>query len=1015
MKFSSKMIILSLRCNYYSYYANFTTRQQLEQLSSKSTVGKAKHGWEWVLPSSPSDSQPYWRSCDVGVKGHHSELSTGWISTLSSPGETIKPKLRLEYTTWCENRRDPESNCNGRYLKLKIETKQSVNDEPIMIDYEIRISQRHQMEKEEDYFRPQTSELPSLEGSFFQITIYDDDLCLKVGSIQIFAYVCKEEVVDLALFRKTIAPFERTNIDVLGECVQNAQDEQVRAGSLTSGSSRVCTSFGSWQDTFSLCKCLPGFEPNEEFTQCNACPVDHYKSTYDNSPCVQCPLNSVSEGGQAECGCRSNFHKEDNVPPSVGCATTPSEPRDLKAQSIGSSFARLSWQRPWADGGRSDLKYTIHCQECYPPREYTTVKTNFTIANLMPNTQYTFRVFALNSVSPYFHDISFKELMIETTEEVFPTNLRILASLTDSNSIALSWDPPSDFSGQSYCVEMNSVGNPRQSVMTHCVNGTKFFRSGIEEGHYTFRVAAQYPDGTKGSFSPSVSGQVTGHLQIAKLDMKQLVAVMAIVATISVLILILCLGMACLYRKHHVGASFMEQQSHFVQCNSLSPNAQINYPYGTLSGKIPIGQAFVEPNFYGEPELMFAEFVKEIPENWIAVESQIAALGDESLWCGKFCVPNQQPVDVSLKTITHEFSAAGGFSQHKIAVEASTMAQFNHPHVLLLHGMVFSPTEWTMVTECPQRVTLEKVLQTPTSNFSPLHVVHILRGISAGMRYLSDMGYVHKVLTSRTVYMGDHLVFKIGGFDLRALLEEENTTNSKAPLVSSEIHNFLIPWYAPEVIQSRKYSSASDVWAFGVLVWQALSFGDLPFGSCPAEEIAELVSKGQKLSAPKGCPQILSTLIADCWKFSRGTRPPFSLIQTTLENIIRQPYSIDYQHNSNSSANSANDETPHSENGDSSIKLKTFEHVGTIARTPNSSVSICDFLKKIGLSQYDDLFKRHGYLYVHEVQAIDEENLVQIGLNNQKHQKKILASLNPNFSPKHTIDSSNYTQNYSVA
>ena len=137
---------------------------------------------------------------------------------------------------------------------------------------------------------------------------------------------------------------------------------------------------------------------------------------------------------------------------------------------------------------------------------------------------------------------------------------------------------------------------------------------------------------------------------------------------------------------------------------------------GTLSGKIPIGQAFVEPNFYGEPELMFAEFVKEIPENWIAVESQIAArklsnlkilflessrlfnvscfdffsVGDESLWCGKFCVPNQQPVDVSLKTITHEFSAAGGFSQHKIAVEASTMAQFNHPHVLLLHGMVFS-------------------------------------------------------------------------------------------------------------------------------------------------------------------------------------------------------------------------------------------------------------------------------------------------------------------------------------
>ena len=93
---------------------------------------------------------------------------------------------------------------------------------------------------------------------------------------------------------------------------------------------------------------------------------------------------------------------------------------DLKAQSIGASYARLSWQRPWDDGGRAQIKYTLYCQECHPPREYTTFGTNFTITRLLPKTQYTFRVYALNSVSPYFHDISFKELMIETTEEGTP-------------------------------------------------------------------------------------------------------------------------------------------------------------------------------------------------------------------------------------------------------------------------------------------------------------------------------------------------------------------------------------------------------------------------------------------------------------------------------------------------------------------------------------------------------------------------------------------------------------------
>ena len=120
----------------------------------------------------------------------------------------------FRFTTWCENRDDADSNCNGRVLKVRVETKQSANSDPETTDHQIRISSRNQMQTEDDYFRPQTSDLPSIEGSFFQIAIYDDDLCIKIQSIEIFAYVCKEETVDLALFRKTIAPFDRTSVEV---------------------------------------------------------------------------------------------------------------------------------------------------------------------------------------------------------------------------------------------------------------------------------------------------------------------------------------------------------------------------------------------------------------------------------------------------------------------------------------------------------------------------------------------------------------------------------------------------------------------------------------------------------------------------------------------------------------------------------------------------------------------------------------------------------------------------------
>ena len=139
----------------------------------------------------------------------------------------------FRFTTWCENRDDADSNCNGRVLKVRVETKQSANSDPEATDHQIRISSRNQMQTEDDYFRPQTSDLPSIEGSFFQIAIYDDDLCIKIQSIEIFAYVCKEETVDLALFRKTIAPFDRTSVEVRFQFTSKFEIQSVFALKLT--------------------------------------------------------------------------------------------------------------------------------------------------------------------------------------------------------------------------------------------------------------------------------------------------------------------------------------------------------------------------------------------------------------------------------------------------------------------------------------------------------------------------------------------------------------------------------------------------------------------------------------------------------------------------------------------------------------------------------------------------------------------------------------------------------------
>ena len=99
-------------------------------------------------------------------------------------------------------------------MKLKIESKYDGSEQASVQDVTVPISPRYRMDSEENYFRPQTSDLPVINGSLFRISVYDDGLCIKISRIQIFSYMCKQEIVQLATFPKTLAPFDRENKDV---------------------------------------------------------------------------------------------------------------------------------------------------------------------------------------------------------------------------------------------------------------------------------------------------------------------------------------------------------------------------------------------------------------------------------------------------------------------------------------------------------------------------------------------------------------------------------------------------------------------------------------------------------------------------------------------------------------------------------------------------------------------------------------------------------------------------------
>uniref|UniRef100_A0A8C3ADK4 receptor protein-tyrosine kinase n=1 Tax=Cyclopterus lumpus TaxID=8103 RepID=A0A8C3ADK4_CYCLU len=168
--------------------------------------------------------------------------------------------------------------------------------------------------------------------------------------------------------------------------------------------------------------------------------------------------------------------------------------------------------------------------------------------------------------------------------------------------------------------------------------------------------------------------------------------------------------------------------------------------------------------------------------------------------------------------------------------------------------------------------------------FTIIQLVGLLRGIAAGMTYLSDLGYIHRDLAARNILVNSNLVCKVSDFGLSRVLEDD----PDAAYTTSQGGKIPIRWTAPEAITYRKFSSSSDVWSYGVVMWEVMSYGERPYWNLTNRDVSE----GYRLPAPMGCPGPMHTLMLDCWQKDRSERPRFCQIVTVLDKLIRNPENL---------------------------------------------------------------------------------------------------------------------------
>ncbi|XP_028969015.1 proto-oncogene tyrosine-protein kinase ROS [Galendromus occidentalis] len=578
--------------------------------------------------------------------------------------------------------------------------------------------------------------------------------------------------------------------------------------------------------------------------------------------------------------------------PSTVLGRTFESPSDLRAVNVSSRQMELKWKSGKQGQSRHSLEYSLDgvkwdhvrdnrsSQDTRPDHEHI-----FRISDLQPNQKYWFRLHIsyLSSEGAVMNHFvwppvdSGKSFVFHTLEEA-PSPPGSPTFQVNSN---LSWESPEQPNGNGplhYELQYRTVDNHTTSAWAELYRGPNnhFQGSGLSlEKLYEFRVRASNSAGHS-AWSQSDSLRIP---DVPVAYSKDQPSFESIVTVVFVCVLLLIVSGAIVIHK-------------LLQPKTKTTNPDIGL---VRIDRFPVCQNFVHQHnelyFCGvtlsDPELSSLPMIQR---DQIRLTKFLGSGAFGEVFEGVLYGDTAQKIAV--KTLR---KGAGEMEKHEFLKEAKLMSNFRHPHILQLLGISFDDDMSFIVMELMDGGDLLSVLRNCRNkvrgepSLSLEDLIGICVDIAKGCKYLEEMRFVHRDLAARNCLVstdGDRRVVKIGDFGLaRDVYKSDYYRKEGEGLLP-------VRWMAPEALVDGVFTNCSDVWAFGVLMWEVMSLGHQPYQAMSNYDVLNFVRGGGLLACTVGCPAEMYELMLCCWRYNPEERPKFYHIVASLENLVNAANSL---------------------------------------------------------------------------------------------------------------------------